>query len=276
MRLYRLLLYLYPASFRAHHAEEMAAIFRMRLRDATGVWRLSLWFETFHEVVMNAPAVHWDILKQDLRHTVRTLNRARGFALTAILVTALGVGANTAAFSVADFVLLRPLPFADPDALVRACEGPRTGAGWGCMNELSPANYRDFKAMSSSFGGMGAFTGAGVNLVGVGEPRRLEIALVTQEVLPVLGVNPVLGRVFEAREDDRSAVVISYGLWQSQFAGDSSVLGRTVHLDGVAHTIIGVMPRDFYFPTRNVQMWTALNFRDEDYEDRTNTYIRGV
>ena len=94
---------------------------------------------------------HWDILKQDLRYTVRTVNRARGFALTAILVTALGVGANTAAFSVADFVLLRPLPFPDPDTLVRLCEGPRTGGGWGCNNQLSPANYRDFKAMSSSF-----------------------------------------------------------------------------------------------------------------------------
>jgi predicted permease len=225
---------------------------------------------------MNAPMVHWDILKQDLRYTARTLNRARGFALTAILVTALGVGANTAAFSVADFVLIRPLPFANPDALVRLCEGPRTGGGWGCMNELSPANYRDFKALSASFDGMGAFTGAGVNLVGIGEPRRLEIAPVTREVLPVLGVTPTLGRVFEAREDDRSAVVISYGLWQSQFAGDSFVLGKTVHLDGVPHTIIGVMPRGFYFPTRNVQMWTALTFRDEDYGDRTNTYIRGV
>jgi putative ABC transport system permease protein len=276
MRIYRLLLYLYPASFRSDYGAEMEAIFRIHLHNARGATRLALWFAVLHEVIMNAPAVHWDILKQDLRYTARTLNRARGFALTAVLVTALGVGANTAAFSVADFVLLRPLPFADPDALVRLCEGPRTGGGWGCMNELSPANYRDFKAMSSSFEGMGAFTGAGVNLVGVGEPRRLEIAPVTQEVLPLLGVNPALGRVFEAREDDRSAIVISYGLWQSQFGGDSAVLGRTVHLDGVPHTIIGVMPRGFYFPTRNVQMWTALTFRDEDYEDRTNTYLRGV
>jgi putative ABC transport system permease protein len=276
MHLYRLLLYLYPASFRADYGEEMEAIFRMHMRDTAGAARIGLWFGVLREVIMNAPAVHWDILKQDLRYTARTLNRARGFALTAVLVTALGVGANTAAFSVADFVLLRPLPFADPDALVRLCEGPRTGGGWGCMNELSPANYRDFKSMNSSFDAMGAFTGAGVNLVGVGEPRRLEIAPVTQEVLPVLGVTPMIGRVFESREDDRSAVVISYGLWQSQFASDPAVLGRTVHLDGVPHTIIGVMPRGFYFPTRTVQMWTALTFRDEDYEDRTNTYIRGV
>jgi putative ABC transport system permease protein len=225
---------------------------------------------------MNAPAVHWDILKQDLRYTARTLNRARGFALTAVLVTALGVGANTAAFSVADFVLLRPLPFIDPDKLVRVCEGPRTGSGWGCMNELSPANYRDLKAMSSSFEAMGAFTGSAGNLVGTGEPRRLAITPLTPDVLPLLGVAPALGRVFDAREDDRRAAVISYGLWQSQFAADPSVLGRTVHLDGVPHTIIGVMPRGFYFPTRDVQLWTALTFQDEDYADRTNTYLHAV
>src|SRR4029079_18649136 len=124
---------------------------------------------------MRAPAAHWDILKQDLRYTLRTLNRARGFALTAIMVTALGVGANTAAFSVADFVLLRSLPFPNADSLVRLCEGPRTGGGWGCMNQLSPLNYRDLKAMSASFDDMGAFADDAVNLVGGGEPRRLAI-----------------------------------------------------------------------------------------------------
>ena len=225
---------------------------------------------------MNAPAIHWDILKQDLRYTCRTLNRTRGFALTAILVTALGVGANTAAFSVADFVLFRPLPFADPDALVRVCEGPRTGGGWGCMNELSPANYRDFKALNSSFGAMGAFTGSAVNLVGIGEPLRLATTLVSPDVLPLLGVTPAFGRVFDAREADRGAAVISDGLWHSQFGADPSVLGRTIRLDGVVHTIIGVMPRGFYFPTREVQLWTALTFEDEDYADRTNTYIHAV
>ena len=101
------------------------------------------------------------------------------------------------------------------------------------MNELSPANYRDFKAMSSSFEAMGAFTGSAANLVGIGEPRRLAITPVTPDVLPLLGVPPALGRVFDAREDDRRAAVISYGLWQSQFGADASVVGRTVRLDGV-------------------------------------------
>ena len=226
---------------------------------------------------MHAAAVHWDILKQDLRYTARTLNRARGFAITAILVTALGVGANTAAFSVADFVLLRPLPFPDPDALVRLCEGPRRGGGWGCMNQLSPANYRDLKNMSSSFQEMGAFASGAVNLVGGGEPRRLTITPVTPEVLPLLGVSPILGRVFRAgSQDDLDAAVISYGLWQSQFGGGSEVLGRKVNLDGAPYTIIGVMPAGFNFPSREVQMWTFLGLRDEDFEDRTNSYIEAV
>src|SRR6476659_10083310 len=128
------------------------------------------------------------MLLQDLRYTLRALGRAPAFAVTAVLVTALGVGATTAAFSVADFVLLRPLAFPDPERLVRLCEGPRNGGGWGCMNQLSPANYVDFKAMSGSFDGLGAFASDAVNLVGIGEPRRIEITPLTPEVLPLLGV----------------------------------------------------------------------------------------
>ena len=211
---------------------------------------------------MNAPAAHWDILKQDLRYTARTLGRARGFALTAILVTALGVGANTAAFSVADFVLFRPLPFPDPDKLVRVCEGPRTGGAWGCMNQLSPANYRDLKGTSASFDAVGAFAGTTVNLVGGGEPRRLEITPVTPEVLPLLGVKPALGRLFAPGTEDADAVVLSDGLWRSQFGGDAAVLGRKIRLDGNAYTVIGVMPPGFYFPSRDKQLWTALTLLD--------------
>jgi len=225
---------------------------------------------------MNAPAAQWDILKQDLRYTLRTLNRARGFSLTVILVAALGVGANTAAFSVADFVLLRPLPFPDADSLVRLCEGPRKGGGWGCMNQLSPANYRDFKSMSTSFQDMGAFTGGTVNLVGGGEPRRLDTAQVTAEVLPVVGVSPILGRVFDRGTADVSGIVISYGLWQSQFGVRADVVGQKVNLDGATFTIIGVMPRGFYFPTRGQEAWTLLTFDREAYESRGNSYIEGV
>ena len=276
IRLYRALLHLYPSSFRMEYGDDMTEIFAQACAGASPARRVGLLLATVPDEMSNALRLHGAILTQDLRYTARTLNRARGFALTAILVTALGVGANTVAFSVADFVLLRPLPFPEPDTLVQLCEGPRTGGGWGCMNELSPANYRDFKAMSASFRDVGAFVDDAVNLVGGGEPRRLAITRVTPEVLPLLGVEPALGRVFEPRDADGTSVVISDGVWQSQFGGDAAVLGRTVRLDGAPYTVVGVMPAAFFFPNRDVQMWTALTFREDDFADRNNTYVKAV
>ena len=213
---------------------------------------------------------------QDLRYAVRSLLRSPGFALTAVLVTALGVGANTAAFSVADFVLFRPLPFADPETLVRLCEGPRTGGGWGCNNPMSPANYRDLTTMSSSFAEVGAFASDSVNLVGGVEPRRLAITPVTPEVLPLLGVAPALGRVFGPGGEDLNGAVISYGLWQSQFGGNTAILGQKINLNGRPYSVIGVMPAAFYFPNRDVQIWTLLTFSDQVFQNRANTFIEGV
>jgi predicted permease len=215
-----------------------------------------------------------DGLRQDLRVAFRTLTRARAFSLTVIAVTALGVGANTAAFSVADFVLMRPLPFPDPDNLVQMCEIPTTGGGWGCNNQLSPADYLDLKAMQTSFEAMGAFAGDAVNLVGGGEARRLSITPATPEVLPLVGVAPAIGRVFTA--DDLNTVVISYALWQSQFGGDPRAIGMKVTLNGTPFEVIGVMPQSFYFPNRDVQAWTLLTFRDVDLESRGNSYLEAV
>ena len=276
IRLYRALLHLYPSSFRTEYGDEMTHVFAQACADATPLGRVGLLLGALADEVLNALALHWAILIQDLRYTARTLSRARGFALTATLVTALGVGANTAAFSVADFVLLRPLPFPESERLVRLCEGPRTGGGWGCMNELSPANYRDFKTISTVFQDIGAFTGDAVNLVGGGEPRRLAITRVTPEVLPLLGVQPAAGRVFAAGDDDTNAAIVSYGLWQSEFGGDAGMLGRTVNLNGARYTVIGVMPRGFSFPDRETQLWTTLTFRPDDFANRTNTYIEAV
>jgi putative ABC transport system permease protein len=276
---YRALLRLYPSGFRREYGEEMSAIFAERAATAGSLRRIALLLRAVAEVVPNAMAVHWEILGQDLRYTARTLLRTPGFALTAILVTALGVGANTAVFSVADFVLVRPLAFPDPESLVRLCEGPRTGpSGWGCMNQLSPANYRDFKEQTTSFEGLGAFGRNAVNLVEGGEPQRLPSAGVTMEVLSLLGVQPVLGRVFDANGDaaEVGGVVISYGLWQTRFGGEPSVLGRTVNLDGAAYSVIGVMPSNFHFPTRDVQLWTPLQFDEEDFVDRNNNYLESV
>jgi hypothetical protein len=167
MRFLSALLYLYPASFRADYGREMKSIVRERLRETSGfVPRMMLWLETVADVVANSVAVHFDILRQDLRYTARTLARSPGFALTAILVTGLGVGANTAAFSVADFVLIRPLPYRDADRLVKIWEAPVDGTNG--RNEVSPALYKEWTRTTKSFESMGAHYINAVNLVGTG------------------------------------------------------------------------------------------------------------
>lgn len=274
--LYRILLRLYPESFRSDYGHELSSTFEESTRGRS---RAAAALEAVRDVVPNALLLHGGILRQDLRYALRTLNRARGFALTVVLVTAVGVGANTATFSVADFVLLRPLPFPEPDTLVRLCWGPRTGGGWGCMNQLSPANYRDYKTMTPSFRVLGAFSANAVNLVGGGDPQRLAMTAVTSEVLPLLGVPPLLGRFFDPAgggEADDRAVVLGHGLWRSQFAGDPRILGRSVNLNGAPYEVIGVMPPGFHFPSRDVQLWSHLVLREEDYADRDNNYLEGV
>ena len=275
-RLYRWLLRLYPESFRAEYGHELTSTFEDSTRGRSGA---ATAVAAVRDVVPNAVLAHGRILLQDLRYALRTLNRARGFAVTVVLVTAIGVGANTATFSVADFVLLRPLPFPAPNSLVRLCWGPRTSGGWGCMNQLSPANYRDYKSLTPAFQTLGAFYGSAVNLVGGGDPQRLASAEVTSEVLPLLGVSPALGRVFDSAgggEADARSVVLSYGLWQSQFAGAAQVLGQSVNLNGAPYEIIGVMPPGFYFPTRDVQLWTHLVLREQDFANRDNNYLEAV
>jgi putative ABC transport system permease protein len=278
MRVYDLLLRLYPASFRAEYGEEMRAIWARRRRDASGPLAAAvLWIATACEVLINAAAVHWDILRQDLRYTARTLARSPGFALTAMLVLALGVGANTAAFSVTDFVLIRPLPFPEPERLVRLWEKV---PGYSQM-ELSPANYVDWKHMSKSFDAMGAYWESSVNLVGQGDPERLEGATVTADLLPLLGVQPAMGRLFTAAEDREGApgtLLLGYQLWQAVFGGDAGVIGRRVNLDNEPFVVIGVMPRDFHFPSRDAELWMPTRFHehDDDFRDRNNNYLNVV
>ncbi|HYJ78199.1 MAG TPA: ADOP family duplicated permease, partial [Longimicrobiaceae bacterium] len=274
MRFYSALLRLYPASFRAEYGAEMRAVFGARLRGTPGALsRLKLWIAAVADVLFSAAAVHWDILRQDLRYTGRSLARSPGFALTAILVTALGIGANTAAFSLADYVFLRPLPYADADRLVKLWQdqGGQRRAG----NQVSAPVYREWKSSSRSFEAMGAYSSSAVNLVGEGEPQRLEASTVTADLLPILGVRPIAGRLFtpaEALEGEAGPVVLGYGVWQSQFGSDPSIIGRQIILDGNPRVVIGVMPRDFHFPRREVALWRLMGAQDENDDDVTNTY----
>lgn len=275
IRLYRALLRLYPASFREAYGDELCVVFEERLaREARAAARILLGVQAVLDVVPNALGAHAEILIQDLRFSVRTLARAPGFALTAVLVVAFGVGANTAAFSVADFVLLRPLPFPDPERLVRVWE--RT-PGYGRL-ELSPANFRDWKEMTTSFAGMAGFNNTAMNLVGREEPRRVEAARVTRDLFEVLGVPPARGRAFQPDADTPGErnVVLSHGLWETELGGDPDVIGTTVELDGTPYEVIGIMPESFLFPSRYTRLWVPLEFGEEDFQDRNDNYVEVV
>lgn len=272
MRYYQALLLLYPASFRAEYGSEMSALFARRQRDAGLPGKACLWIAALFETLWNAMAVHWDILRQDLRYTARTLGRSPGFALTAILVIALGVGANTAAFSVTDFVLIRPLPFPQPDRLVMLWENvPRY-----TEMELSPANYRDWKRITQSFASMGFFSPQPVSLIGQGEPERIDGAQVSADLLPTLGVQPLMGRLFTSAEDQPGAAgtaILSYRMWQSEFGGDPGIVGRQLNLDGSPFTVIGVMPRQFSYPDSDTRLWIPAGLPEQLYQDRNNNFL---
>ena len=273
---YRALLHLYPASMRAEYAAELCAIFALRRSQATGVFAVLLvWMEAIGDTVSSALAAHFDILRRDLGWAVRSLRRSPAFTLTAVTVAALGIGATTAAFTLADHVLFRPLPYPDSERLVKIWEDDGT-RGYPRL-EPSPANFRDWQRRARSFEGMAAWITRAVNLSADGNPARLEAASVTAGLLPLLGVQPALGRTFTPADDLPKApgtVLLSDALWRARFAADPAMPGRTIQLDGVPYTVIGVMPRNFSFPSRDTQVWLPANFGESDFTDRSDNYLR--
>src|SRR3954468_16233083 len=196
--------------------------------------------------------------RRDLRHSARSLWRSPGFSITVILTLALGIGGNTAVFSVVDQLLLRPLPYRHGDQLVIVEES--TG-GPNLRADFSPANWLDWQRESRTFRLFAAWQMRAFTLTGAGEPRRLIAQVVSSEFFPLLGVAPILGRTISA-DDDRPngprAAVISYRAWQNQLGGDPRAIGTTVQLDDRPYAIVGVMPPSFRFVREDVDLWTAF------------------
>ena len=195
-------------------------------------------------------------LLQDLRYGARMLLKQPGFTLIAMLTLALGVGANTAIFSVINAVLLRPLPYAESERLALYNERSPQMDGMS----ISWPNYTDWRAQQRVFEEMAVFNRGDYNLTGVGEPERIQAGQVTASLFTTLRAHAALGRVFTADEDKPGGprvVVLSYGLWQRRFAGDPQIVGKTLNFNDRAHTVIGVMPQGFRFPSR-VEMWVPV------------------
>ncbi len=216
------------------------------LREQTrGTWSWN-WLET---------------LLRDIRYGVRALGRTPGFAAIAILVMALGIGANVALVTIVRSVLLKPLPFKDPDRLMRLYE--QSTDGTFPYNQSAGGVFAEWRRQNRSFADMAMMGYGQYNLSGDGGqlPETARAAVFTWNMLPTLGVQPALGRNFAA-DDDRPAanptVLLSWGLWKRRFGGNSSILNQTVMLDTKSYTVIGIMPPWFAFPDQRVQLWTPL------------------
>jgi len=202
-----------------------------------------------------------DLLLLDLRQSARALHRAPAFTATVILVLALGIGANVALFSVVHAVLLKSLPFPDPDRLVRVYEADARGRFQD--NLVTGGSFATWKAQSKSFQDLAIKRSTGYDLSGAGSelPEWVNAEIGSWNLFPVLGVQPVIGRLFSA-EDDRpganATVVITSGLWKRRYAGDRAILGKTILLDARPFTVIGVLPASFQYPDAKVQLWTPL------------------
>jgi putative ABC transport system permease protein len=208
-----------------------------------------------------------DTLWQDVKFSARTLASHRGMTIAAVLTLALGIGANTAVFSVVNAVLLRPLPYAAPERLTMVWEG--RGA------PVSPANFLDWRSLSQAFEGMAALDFANFNLTGAGEPERLRGARVSAEMFRLLGVQPLVGRWFRADEDHDGAarvVMLGHGLWQRRFGGQRSIVGGAIALNGEAWTVVGIMPPGFDFPSQlageALDLWVPIAFPPAEASER--------
>jgi putative ABC transport system permease protein len=217
---------------------------------------------------------------QDVRYGFRMLMKRPGFTVVAVVALALGIGANTAIFSVVNAVLLRPLPFKEPERLVAVWEtNAKPGTEPNNRNEVALSNFLDWRAQNSVFDQLAALTYASVNLTGVAEPERIQSAVVTTNLFQTLGVEPLAGRAFLPEEENVKsprAVVISHGLWQRRFGADPGVVGRTLTLNGNPTTVVGIMPQDFQlqFPiSMAVDMWLPMRIDGAAAPDRRYHYL---
>ncbi len=206
-------------------------------------------------------------LIKDIRYGSRSLLKRPGFTAIAVVTLALGIGANTAIFSVVNAVLLRPLPFAEPNQLVTLWNAD---AEKGVVFPFSWPDFTDYQMQSQSFEKLAAFDDRDFTLTGGGDALRLHGAMITSDLLPILGVSPQLGRAFSAHEDKPGvhAVILSHGLWQRRFNSDTQVIGRAVTINNQSFSVVGVMPEGFTFPIRSepVELWTNAGIDGEGSE----------
>jgi putative ABC transport system permease protein len=271
LRVFRGLLWLYPPEFRAEFAREICFTFTDRLREEpTFACALSMYWG----VLTGAPKEHYHMLRQDIVYTLRTTRREKAATFTAILVLALGIGSTTAIFTLANGLLLRPLPYPHQETLVTVGELP---PGATRARNVSFPNFLDLRARTRTLADFALFNAAAITLRGDFEAERVPGATVTGSLFAVTGVQPLLGRWFTAEDDQPNApptVMLGEGLWRRRYGADSGVLGKSVIIGTTPTRVIGIMPLWFRFP-KNADLWIPLS-TDTKSNRRTDYWLEGV
>jgi putative ABC transport system permease protein len=262
-RLVHYLIRLFPADFRHSYGTDMLATFDDRWQERPGFRAAArMLIDLAHSAWLERRNISkgdrsMRTLWQDARFGLRTLRKSPGFAAIVVVTLALGIGVNTAMFSVANAVLWSSLPYAQPERLVAVAE-----VGPGDQEKVWGATYptfRDWKARAGSIDGMAATTGAN-RVLREGEPVRVRGAAVSHEFFPLLAVQPAIGRVITVEDDKQGApavIVLSHQMWTTRFGADPAILGRAIRFDGATPTVIGVMPANFRYPPQT-EFWLPI------------------
>jgi putative ABC transport system permease protein len=258
-RLYAALLHFYPTAFREEYGREMRASFRRRWHDEPGLTgRALLCLSVPADTFVTAAGEHFDMLINDIRYSLRTLRKTPAFTIAALATLALAIGATTAIYSLVHTVLLRPLPYTEPDHLVRIYE---TNLSRNIPEfSASVLNFLSWQERSGSFEALAAIGSSAANLTGDGEPQRVNGSVVSAHFFSMMGLQPLLGRSFIAEEDvpERNDVVmVSEGLWQQRYARDEEVIGRKILVNGIPRVIVGIAPQHVGF-TSATDLWMPL------------------
>jgi putative ABC transport system permease protein len=307
-RVYRLLLHLYPRSFRDEFGDAMVEFFRDRMARARlerrPLARLSVWQKVAADIARNAVPSHVDALRhalhrrrqhrlapitapslnasrredlvlssilQDIRFALRGMHRAPAFTLTVLATLAIGIGASVCVFSVVNGVLLKPLPYPEPQRIVRVEHTEPYGT-------VSEPEFVDYKREVAALSQLAAYRSLNVTLTSTdGEPERVLVAQVSEDFFGVLGAPMRLGRSFTTEENRRGgpfAVVMSHGLWQRRYGSDSSIIGRQIVINDRPRTVVGVMPPGAEYPSRDVALWTPMRLNYDTLWTRNNHYLQ--
>lgn len=257
---YRALLRLYPGDFREQYSKEMEQIFRAQLRDTLGMGGLlalaGLWASTFTDLIRSAIGEHLDMVIQDLRYGLRLMLRNPSYTFVIVAVLAIAIGANTAIFSVINAVLLRPLPYPQPEQLVQLWEAQiKTG---NMTSSVSPHCLKDWQERNTTFEAMASYSYKSFTLLSGEQPEWISGLSVSANFFRVLKTDMAYGRDFLPEEEqpgNNRVVIISNGLWQRRFGSDPKIVGQTLRMNGESVTVIGITPAGFQFPN-SIDLWS--------------------